>query len=240
MLCLPPQSRKPVYSRKEWNLFASVQEGYSANARNKDLTAGHLPPQSNQRKRVISISNTPSPTGYTSAMSRQMSRQRTPHTRPVKQHVKAMNESQSVMIVADTTIDGTHCSLTISELRSSFHDAEGRLTHATSGLLVSASSSDGGNFKGEGFILVSDLQALCSKAVRNGVANDCVKDFIDLQPFPSNRDLYPTFEVSISAEAEAKVLDVAMANTYVSKFYSNGETKLKVSVGQKHTKQFGG
>ena len=99
------KERKSVYSRKDWQKFAEKQEKYSANARNSDLTAGHLPAKksSTLSKKEVggSFGNSSNlkkthlnPTGIV----KEMSRTRTPHKSPVKLHMKKKNDSQSVMV----------------------------------------------------------------------------------------------------------------------------------------------
>ena len=96
------KERKPVYSRKEWQKFADKQEKYSSNARNSDLTAGHLPTKKLTKKKLGgSFGNSSkvkkthlSPTG----VFNEISRTRTPNKSPLKQHVKKKNDCQSVMV----------------------------------------------------------------------------------------------------------------------------------------------
>ena len=54
-------------------------------------------------------------------------------------------------------IEGMPCVLKISELCTSFHDLEAKLTHGTSGLLVEATAA-GGSVYGENVIGIKDLQ----------------------------------------------------------------------------------
>ncbi|GMI47549.1 hypothetical protein TrCOL_g2153 [Triparma columacea] len=233
------KERKPVYSRKEWQKFADKQEKYSSNARNSDLTAGHLPTKKLTKKKLGgSFGNSSkvkkthlSPTG----VFNEISRTRTPNKSPLKQHVKKKNDCQSVMVEADTLIDGMPCTLVVSELTSSFHDEDGVLTHGISGILVEA-STDEGSVKGEGMIMAGDLQKLC-KRLKQGTSDTSLDSFIQLKPFKGNMSLYPVLEASVTSDQESMLSDIVMSHVYVSNYFVGGERKLKVTVGHKHVEQ---
>ena len=233
------QARKPVYSRKEWSKFADKQKKYIANARNTDVTAGHLPTKKlTVNKKSVTFGNSKNLKKShlnPSAIANEMARTRTPHKSPIKQHIKKKNDSQSVMVEADTLIDGMPCALVVSELTSSFHNDDRVLTHGMSGILVEA-STDNGHVKGEGMITVVDLQNLCRR-LKLGSNDKSLDSFIDLEPFKSSMSLYPVLEVSVTGEQESKIGEIVMRNIYVSNYYNAGQRSLKVTVGHHHIEQ---
>ncbi len=225
------KERKPVYSRDEWKSFAADQAKYSKNARSRDLTAGHLPKSRRGSKKHLNfgIPKHPlTPSGY----QNEMIRQRSPHSSHSKQHEHKRQQAKSVIVEADTNVDGMDCALIISELNTSFHDSKDILTHACSGILVEV-STEGGTVTGQTTVSLASIQNLVKKVGKTkGLEN-----FVNLKPFPERIDLYPTFEVALTAEEEVNLAEIAMANIYVSQLYEHGSWKLKVTCGQQHTKQ---
>ena len=219
-------ARKPVYSRDEWKAFADEQSKHAKNARARDLTAGHLPTRLGSSRRPLT----------TGSLSQQVAivpgapRSRSPQPSSALQHVKTRrHETQSVIVEADTFVDGQPCSLSISELSTSFQDARGQLTHGSSGLLVRA-VQDGGRIVGEVVVPMAAVQELAEGKARElgHGALDRISAFLTLLPFTDRPDLFPTFEAAISAVEEMKVSEIIMANTYVAR---KNERKLKVTVG---------
>ncbi|GMH69571.1 hypothetical protein TL16_g11156 [Triparma laevis f. inornata] len=216
------KENKPTYQRKEWSLFATKQAGYSRNSRNRDLTAGHLPQKKTRFKAPKKQQSTLNPSHYGTTMSR--SRLTSPS--PKKTHTKHHQNSQSVLCDAETVIDGTSCNLLVSELCTSYHSANGGLTHGTTGLLVEV-SSEGGKVKGHACITIPSLQTLCRD----------IQTLKNLKALPDRLQLFPKFESCLTAEEEEKVVQKCMDNTYVSNQYEGGQRKFKVTVGHSHTAQ---
>jgi len=230
------KARKPVYSRVEWSKFAVDQKKYSENARNPDLTAGHLPKNMRLSKKSLmglsALHNPMTPGSY----KNEMVRSRSAHSSVGRKHRRKQQESASVIVEADTTIDQMPCVLKISELCTSFHDKDMALTHGTSGLLVEA-TTEGGSVYGEASLGIKDLQGLVKNAMRDTAEDGGMSAFSELKAFEGRADLFPTFETALSSEEEMKVAEVAMANVYVSNVYTAGGKHLKVTVGHRHTAQ---
>jgi hypothetical protein len=230
------KERKPVYSRDDWEKFAKLQKKYSVNARNQDLTAGHLPKSrrlSKKSLRGLSAPHFMTPGSY----KNELVRTRSAHSSQARQHRLKRQESKSVIVEADTTIDGMPTVIKISELCTSFHDSAKVLTHGTSGLLVEA-TTEGGSVYGEAVVTVKELQRLVNNAMSKRDARERdMETFANLKAYEEKPNLFPTFETSLSAEEEMKVAEVAMANVYVSNRYSAGGRDLKVTIGHRHTAQ---
>lgn len=225
------RDRKSTYDRREWEQFAVRQDVYSANARARDVTAGHLPKQRTSTKRLLSAKKG-TPTNVNA-----LNRQRSDKPSPKKTHKKKMQTTKSLMIEADSSLDdGSKCFLEISELSTSFHNQYELLTHGSSGLLVTAkvvreddegsmaSSVNSAYTTGEVIVRLHTLQSLAAK---EGLQKK-LPIFMTLMPFEERPDLFPTFESALPSDEEGIISQMVLANLFIKNLGGH----LRVTVGR--------